>query len=408
MLWARPVRVLFASFDEVPSLKGASSHILATCRGVLGEHELHLVTLGDLALPAAPRFDHLPQPLPEPNYLRRGLAFRERVARALDRLRPELVHFRGPWEGLAAVRRGLPCVYEVNGVPSVELPHLYPGATPHGLATLRGWEAECLAGARAVICPSERTRAFLVQTYGASLSAKISVIPNGYDPVPPAGRPPPAAGAPLRLVYLGTLHPWQGVTWSLRGLAALRGRCMLDLYAPSQRAFGERVERCIRKYGLADFVRLRPPQHRGRLLEILPTYHAGLAPLLRDVRNTVQGCLPLKLLDYLAHGLPVIASDLFVVRQIVRHEENGLLHRPGDREAFAGSIARLAGDAALRARLARQARRSLAALPTWDDYGITLRALYRRITARGAPADPRGTPPARAPPGGALRRFAAP
>jgi glycosyltransferase involved in cell wall biosynthesis len=402
------VRVLFASFDEVPSLKGASLHILATCRGVAREHELHLVTLGDLALPATPRFTHRPQPLAEPNYLRRGLAFRERVSRALDRLRPELVHFRGPWEGLPAVRRGLPCVYEVNGVPSVELPRLYPGATPRSLSVLRGWEAECLAGARAVICPSERTRAFLVQAYGAGLAAKIGVLPNGYDPVPPAARPPPAAGAPLRLVYLGTLHPWQGVAWSLRGLAALRGRCTLDLYAPPHRAFGERVERRIRKYGLADFVRIRPPQHLGRLREILPDYDAGLAPLLREARNTAQGCLPLKIIDYLAHGLPVVGSDLFVVRQLVRHGENGVLHRAGDREAFAASIGRLVEDAPLRARLARQARPARAALPTWDEYGLAVRALYQRVTAGGASADPRGTPPVRAPEGGAPRRSAAP
>lgn len=394
------MRVVYASFDEVPSLKGASLHVLATCRGVVREHALDLVTLGEVALPRGERFAHHPQPLSEPNYLRRGQAFRDRVARALERLGPELVHFRGPWEGIAAVRRGLPCVYEVNGLPSVELPRLYPGATPASLEALRRWEAECLERARAVLCPSERTRAFLLRTFGPALAGKIAVLPNGWDPIPAADERPPADG-PLRLVYLGTLHPWQGVAWMLRALTALRGRCTLDLYAPPHRAFGERIERRIRKYGLADLVRLLPPQHRGRLRALLPTYHAGVAPLLRDARNTLQGCFPLKLLDYLAHGLPVVGSDLFVVRQLVRHEENGLLHAPGDREAFVAAVARLAADPPLRERLARGARPSLAEVPTWDDYGLAVRELYRRVTARAGCADPPGTRPARGRAGGA-------
>lgn len=401
------MRVVYASFDEVPSLKGASLHVLATCRGVAREHPVDLVTLGDVALPAGPRFAHHPQPLSEPNYLRRGEAFRGRVGRALERLRPDLVHFRGPWEGVAAVRRGLPCVYEVNGLPSVELPRLYPGATPTSLAALRGWEAECLERARAVLCPSERTRTFLHRTFGSGLAGKIVVLPNGYDPVPPAPEALPAEG-PLRLVYLGTLHPWQGVAWMLRALVPLRGLCTLDLYAPPHRAFGERIERHIRKLGLADVVRLLPPQHRGRLRALLPGYHAGVAPLLRDARNTLQGCFPLKLLDYLAHGLPVVGSDLFVVRQLVRHEENGLLHRPGDREGLAAAVARLAGEPALRERLAQGARPSLAAVPTWDAYGLSVRELYRRVTSRAGFADPQGTRRARARSGGASPPSAAP
>ena len=61
----------------------------------------------------------------------------------------------------------------------------------------------------------------------------------------------------------------------------------------------------------------------------------GLAPLLKTERNTAQGCFPVKLLDYLAHGLWIAGSDLFVVRQVVRPGENGFLFPPGNRLGLA-------------------------------------------------------------------------
>lgn len=389
------MRVFYATFDEVPSLKGASVHVLAACRHIPREHELHLFTLGDIALPQSPRFVHRPQALSEPNYLRRGLAFRQRVESALSALRPEVVHFRTPWEGLAAVRSGLPCVYEVNGLPSVELPQTWQDLPASALAIFHRWEAECLAAARAVVCPSPRIRDFLVTTFGEELVNKIQVLPNGYDPVRPSG--PRSPSPRLRMVYLGTLHPWQGVSWMLRGLAALRGRCTLDLYAPLHRAFTEHLERRIRRYGLADFVRLHPPLHRGRLARLLPDYDVGLAPLLKDDRNTRQGCCPIKILDYLAHGLPVVASDLFVVRQLVSDEKNGLLFAPNDLDALVGALSRLADNPALRSRLAAAVPSSLAGVPTWDDHSMELCRLYERISSSARAALP-GRPPAPAPP----------
>ena len=70
-------RVVLASFDVVPSAKGASRHILRNAE-ILREagHEVSLVTLGR---GPAPGYRHRPIPIEEPNWLRRALAFREAV-----------------------------------------------------------------------------------------------------------------------------------------------------------------------------------------------------------------------------------------------------------------------------------------------------------------------------------------
>jgi len=394
------VRVLYASFDEIPSHKGASVHVLSICRRVLERAAVHLYTLGSITLPSSggadgPSFRHHPQLIDAPNYLERGLEFRRRVEHALRLHAPDLVHFRSPWEGLPAVRRGGPTVYEVNGLPSMELEQLYPGMTARVRETFVAWEAECLACATAIICPSARTRAFLLARHGVGLGAKLTVMPNGYDAVRLAsGDAPPAraANAPLRLVYLGTLHPWQGVAFSLRALGRLARPATLEIYAPPHRSHTPHLERRIRRLGLADRVRLHAPLSKARLEEVLPGHDLALAPLMKTPRNTEQGCFPIKLLDYLAHGLPVLASDLFVTRQLLAHEGNALLHAPDDLDAIAAAIDRLDGDRALLRRLAAAAQPSLASLPTWDEHSRGVLALYARLVPEQISAGARGTP----------------
>jgi glycosyltransferase involved in cell wall biosynthesis len=69
--------------------------------------------------------------------------------------------------------------------------------------------------------------------------------------------------------------------------------------------------------------------------------------------------------EALASGLPLVASDLDVFREFLEDEGNALLCPVGDAHALAAALVRLAGDPALRARLAARARRD-AAGHTWE------------------------------------------
>jgi glycosyltransferase involved in cell wall biosynthesis len=62
--------------------------------------------------------------------------------------------------------------------------------------------------------------------------------------------------------------------------------------------------------------------------------------------------------EAMAAGLPVIASDTGGYRDFISHEKNGLLVPVRDIRALASAISRLAGNAELRERLGREARRS--------------------------------------------------
>lgn len=71
--------------------------------------------------------------------------------------------------------------------------------------------------------------------------------------------------------------------------------------------------------------------------------------------------LPVVLMEAMASGLPVVATRIAGVSELVEDGVSGLLVPPGDATALAGAICRLFGDAALRERLAAAGRQTVAA-----------------------------------------------
>jgi len=74
---------------------------------------------------------------------------------------------------------------------------------------------------------------------------------------------------------------------------------------------------------------------------------------------------PLKLFDYMAAGVPIVASDLPALREVLTDEENALLVPPGEPDGLARAIERLLGDPALADCLRGRAFADVAAY-TWD------------------------------------------
>ena len=84
------------------------------------------------------------------------------------------------------------------------------------------------------------------------------------------------------------------------------------------------------------------------------------------------------LAEGLAAGLPVVATRVGAVPEVVRHGQEAELVQPGDVAAIARALDRLASDPAERERRAILARERAASLPTWDDSIQAFDALLRR------------------------------
>ena len=95
---------------------------------------------------------------------------------------------------------------------------------------------------------------------------------------------------------------------------------------------------------------------------------------------------PLKLYEYMASGLAVVASDAGEIAALVHDGQSGLVCPPGDVAALCSALLRLAQDAGLRARLGAAARRE-AERHTWSENARIVTQLAATLSLeRRAPA----------------------
>ena len=112
--------------------------------------------------------------------------------------------------------------------------------------------------------------------------------------------------------------------------------------------------------------------------ELLPTFDLFVQPSLYESQG-------IAILEAMAAGRPVVASDVGGVRDAVRDGETGLLVPPSDPEALAAAILRLARDSALAARLASAARALVRAEFSVDRMVASYGRLYNRLLGRYNP-----------------------
>ena len=86
----------------------------------------------------------------------------------------------------------------------------------------------------------------------------------------------------------------------------------------------------------------------------------------------------------MASNTPLVASDLPVVRELVRPDVDALLVRPGSAKAIKDAVLRLVAEPALGPRLASTARASVLRERTWAHAQASLVAAYRDVL--GVPA----------------------
>lgn len=367
-------KIIYATFDQVPSFKGASTHILSTCRDSYRfNKQISLFSLGDQRLPESEYFKHFPVNLKEKNYLKRAEKFQNKLRDFINLNSFEFGHFRGPFEGRVLLEHGMKCIYEVNSVPSYELPYLY-GRLPEKVHhSLMANELFCLQQAQMIVCPSPKIKQFILNRYQGVAANKIEVIENGCDIA--QGTPLIYHGGTLKIVYLGTLHPWQGLLWLLKVLRDYPLDIQLDVYPSSLKKWSRDFFRLIRKYDLESKVHIKGSLHKGLIHSTLMNYHFGIAPLIKMRRNNVQGCCPVKIKDYLSCGLPIIAPDLEVVTNLLEHNKSALIYETGKINALGELLQNVIANPNIQQNIYQHNTEEKNNIFTWKDYNDRLYAL---------------------------------
>lgn len=160
---------------------------------------------------------------------------------------------------------------------------------------------------------------------------------------------PESRGAGDRFaVYLGDIQPARGILEAVEACA--RSGTPLRLIGPVSASFSARLRTAATEHG-AD-LELMGSMSNPDALEAIAGASVGLSPLLPfpNYRNS----LPTKTLEYMAMGLPVVASDLPGTREILQNWQAVWLVPPGDVEQLADAI-RTASQPAMKEKALRQA-----------------------------------------------------
>ncbi len=380
------MRVLLAAQRFPPAIGGVDRHVQALAERLPDEGIESVVVTTDLRTPR-PWARFSPAELPPPT---RYPVFRHRPYFALPlpndlgivspgmlrRLGTEpgaLIHAHGfaqfpTWAGaLAAALRRLPLVVT---------PHSDPGR-PHwgraGFDALVRWGT--LAPARRVIAETEMERRFLVRI--GVPADRLRVIPGGIDlsrcpPVPPGDRPPTPR---LRILFVGRVDfDQKGIDVLLEAAGRLARRTDLEwrivgeIWVPR----AELDDRCSR---LSPSVRLTITGRRSETE--LDAEYRNADILVVPSRFEPFG---LVLLEGMARGLPIIASRVGGMPELVGESGSALWVPPGDPVALAEAIERLADDPALRRRMGSAGRPRAAAFD-WARRIPEVVSVYREALA---------------------------
>jgi glycosyltransferase involved in cell wall biosynthesis len=385
-------RVLYTAFDVVPSPKGASTHILHNLRGLVERgYEVHLMTPSDGILPLEDAFEgaqvtRVPQDLSQ-NFLARAADFGRAVMRhAALAPRYDVVHYRSVWCGLplAQARRaqGYRTLFEVNGLPSVELKYHYPAIEPELLAKIKEQEIATLHLSDAIICPSHVTRDYIA-SLGLSRE-RVTVLPNGVSPSDFFASPlPPREGRIPTLLYIGTLADWQGLDVVIRAMPKIleQHEVRLQIVGRGRSRQRKLLAKHIRKLGLEEHVIVQPAVPHHEVPALIAGADICVAPLGLNDRNVTQGACPIKVLEYMAAARPLLASNMPIVRELVREDMDGLLFSPNDPEDLARQALALLNDFELSKRLAESASERALTKFTWHESQKKLGKVYEKLLA---------------------------
>lgn len=302
------------------------------------------------------------------------------VRRVAREARADLVHAHwvipnGPPAAVAARRAGLPLVVSLHGsdVFVAEQLRLAGRAAAWAFRT---------AGAVTACSGDLAARAVRL----GARAAATTVVPYGVDgdqfrPVDDETRAAVRAwfGLPPEtplLLCAGRLVYKKGFAVAVAAFARLAAaHPAARLVIAGDGPLGGALRAQARALGVAERVLFAGRVERHRHPRLVAAADVYLLPSVHDHRGNVDG-LPNALLDALAAGCAVVASDVAGVRLALRDGETGLLVPEGDADALAGAADALLRDPARRARLGAAARADVTARLTWAQTAAAYEAAY--------------------------------
>lgn len=197
-----------------------------------------------------------------------------------------------------------------------------------------------LKAAKFIVSISEYNRNYLMQQVGPWVGDKIHVFhcgvaPEGYTPAVLPQQPP----ALFEILHTGSLQPYKGQRYLILACALLR-----DQGIPTHcRLIGEgelhsELLQLVNSLDLQDTVYLLGPKTQEEIKQLLPGAHCYVQPSVVTPSGKMEG-IPSAIVEAMLCALPVVASELSGIPELVRSNETGYLVPPGDVKTLADTLA---------------------------------------------------------------------
>ena len=255
-----------------------------------------------------------------------------------------------------------------------------PGPGPSGLWTrfrirrARRLENMVVSNADGLVCLTERVRVAMHHTLEPSGPALV--LPSGtalstHDP-------PGDDARDIDILYAGKLLPRKGVHELVEAMRYLPGYRLWVIGGVRQQRIDELAEHAA-AVGAAKRVRFTGFVKPTQVRDFYRRARVGVCPLpTSESLISKHFTSPLKILDMMACGTPIVATDLPAVRTLITHDQTALLANPDDPQALAYAIRTLLEDRPLAQRLARAARRQATAF-SWGNRARRLHVFLQSI-----------------------------
>lgn len=255
-------------------------------------------------------------------------------------------------------RRGVPMVLEVNAPLAEE-------RARHGGLSLKSFARKSEAAiwrAADKVLPVTQVLAEKVRAAGVP-AERITVIHNGVDQDFLKPRDPGRVRAQYNLDgktvlgFSGFVRDWHGVDRILRFLAKA-SKPDLHLLVVGDGPARSGLEDLARSLQIADQMTITGVVQRNEMADHIAAFDIALQPAVVDYAS------PLKLFEYMAQGLPILAPDKPNITEVLTSGDDGLLFKP---DAMEAALSMLVEDEALRQRLRSAAHETLVRRDfTWD------------------------------------------
>jgi glycosyltransferase involved in cell wall biosynthesis len=206
-----------------------------------------------------------------------------------------------------------------------------------------------------VVPISSYNRELIVEECGEQFRDKVVVIHCGVDTrvFQPVVR---ASTGSLTILCTGTLHEVKGQTYLIEACRLLHERgvaftCNFVGDGPDHQMLAEQIA----KAGLSEHVHLLGRRTREEVAALLQAADVVVAPSVPTKEGKREG-IPVVLMEAMGSGVPVVASGISGIPELVEHERSGLLTPPNDAQAIAAALERLQRDPVLRRSLGEAGR----------------------------------------------------